>query len=69
MMSTQYARLRFGIGNDFPRGRQVEHVLGKWDKKEEILVSLKLERSSQAIEEFVLTGLDRTMAAVNHLEF
>ena len=70
MMGTaQYARLRFGIGNDFPTGRQVEHVLGKWDKKEEILVSLKLERSSQAIEEFVLTGLERTMAAVNHLEF
>jgi len=70
MMGTaQYARLRFGIGNDFPTGRQVEHVLGKWDKKEQILVSLKLERSSQAIEEFVLTGLERTMAAVNHLEF
>jgi len=69
MSTTQYARLRFGIGNDFPRGRQVEHVLGKWDKKEEILVSIKLERSSQAIEEFVLTGLERTMAAVNHLEF
>ena len=67
--TTQYARLRFGIGNDFPTGRQVEHVLGKWDKKEQILVSLKLERSSQAIEEFVLTGLERTMAAVNHLEF
>jgi len=43
--------------------------LGKWDKKEEILVTLKLERASQAIEEFVLMGLERTMAAVNHLEF
>jgi PTH1 family peptidyl-tRNA hydrolase len=69
MGTNQYARLRFGIGNDFPKGRQVEHVLGKWDKKEEILVSIKLERSSQAIEEFVLAGLERTMAAVNHLEF
>jgi PTH1 family peptidyl-tRNA hydrolase len=69
MGTTQYARLRFGIGNDFPKGRQVEHVLGKWDKKEEILVSIKLERSSQAIEEFVLAGLEKTMAAVNHLEF
>jgi PTH1 family peptidyl-tRNA hydrolase len=69
MGTTQYARLRFGIGNDFPKGRQVEHVLGKWDKKEEILVSIKLERSSLAIEEFVLTGLERTMAAVNNLEF
>jgi PTH1 family peptidyl-tRNA hydrolase len=28
--TTQYPRLRFGIGNDFPKGRQVDYVLGKW---------------------------------------
>lgn len=67
--TTQYPRLRFGIGNDFPKGRQVEHVLGKWEKKEEILVDLKVDRAVTAIEEFVLVGLERTMAAVNHLEF
>lgn len=67
--TTQYPRLRFGIGNDFPKGRQVEHVLGKWDKKEEILVALKVDRAAMAIEEFVLGGLERTMAAVNNLEF
>lgn len=67
--TTQYPRMRFGIGNDFPKGRQVEHVLGKWEKKEEILVDLKVDRAVTAIEEFVLVGLERTMAAVNHLEF
>lgn len=67
--TTQYPRLRFGIGNDFPKGRQVEHVLGKWDKKEEILVGLKIDRAVLAIEEFVLIGLEKTMASVNNLGF
>ena len=31
----RYARLRFGIGSNFGRGRQVDFVLGKWDKQEE----------------------------------
>jgi PTH1 family peptidyl-tRNA hydrolase len=40
--STQYPRLRFGIGNDFPRGRQVDYVLGKWFPNQLILVKLRL---------------------------
>ena len=67
--STQYPRLRFGIGNDFPRGRQVDYVLGKWHPNQLILVKLKIDRSVQAIEEFVLTGIEKTMGAVNNLEF
>lgn len=67
--STQYPRLRFGIGNDFLHGRQVEYVLGKWRKDQEIIVALKVDRCVTAVEEFVLIGLERTMAAVNNLEF
>ena len=67
--TTQYARLRFGIGNDFPKGRQVDFVLGKWSAKETDVVNRKIERASLAIEEFVLSGLERTMAAVNNLDF
>jgi peptidyl-tRNA hydrolase, PTH1 family len=67
--TTQYPRLRFGIGNDFPRGRQVDYVLGRWSASQEITVALKIDRCVAAIEEFVLIGLERTMAAVNHLEF
>ncbi len=66
--TTQYPRLRFGIGNDFPRGRQVDYVLGKWSKEQEIIIVQKIDRSVTAIEEFVLMGLERTMAAVNNLE-
>lgn len=64
----QYPRLRFGIGNKFPKGMQVEYVLGKWNKSEEEMVAKKIERSAQAIEDFVLMGLDKAMESVNKLE-
>lgn len=67
--TTQYPRLRFGIGNDFPRGRQVDYVLGKWNADQKKIVEAKLVRASEAIDEFVLMGLEKTMAAVNNLEF
>lgn len=66
--SAKYPRLRFGIGNDFPKGRQVEYVLSRWDKTEEDMVAKKIEQCSQAIENFVFIGLEKTMAAVNQLE-
>ena len=67
--TTQYPRLRFGIGNDFPRGRQVDYVLGKWNSDQKKIVEAKMVRASEAIDEFVLMGLEKTMAAVNNLEF
>ena len=67
--TTSYPRLRFGIGNDFPKGRQVEHVLGKWSAKEIPVVERKIDKSVEAIEMFVLTDLEKTMAAFNNLIF
>src|SRR2546423_1694551 len=43
--TTEYPRLRFGIGNDYPRGMQSEYVLGKWRKEEEPLIKLKIDKS------------------------
>mgnify|MGYP006273447557 CR=1 FL=1 len=68
LSTTHYPRLRFGIGNDFPKGMQVEYVLGKWNKTEEELVAKKIERASIAIEEFVFLGLDKAMESVNKFE-
>ena len=48
-----YARLRFGIGNDFPKGKQVDFVLGKWDKQEEATVKLGIDKSIDLIEGFL----------------
>ena len=67
--TSSYARLRFGIGNNFPRGRQIEYVLGKWKPEELPLVRMKIEKSVELIESFVSIGIDRTMNLYNNLEF
>lgn len=67
--TTQYARLRFGIGNNYPRGMQSEYVLGKWDKAEEPLVKLKIGKCVETIELFATTGITMAMNQVNNKEF
>jgi len=42
--SPNYPKLRFGVGNNFPKGMQADYVLGKWFKEEESLVLLKIEK-------------------------
>jgi len=69
LQTTSYPRLRFGIGNDFPKGMQVEFVLGKWNNSEVQMVSKKIEKCAEAIEQFVLTDLEKTMANFNNLVF
>jgi len=64
-----YPRLRFGIGNNFPRGRQVDFVLGKWGEQELPLVRLKIEKSVELIESFTASGIERTMSMYNKLDF
>jgi PTH1 family peptidyl-tRNA hydrolase len=65
----QYPKLRFGIGNQFPKGRQVEFVLGKWNADEWALVQRKIEKSVDIIESFAAIGIERTMNTVNNLIF
>lgn len=64
-----YARLRFGIGNTYPKGGQVDFVLGRWTEQERPLVDLKLSRCPEVIESFVFSGIDRTMTQYNNLTF
>jgi len=63
-----YPRLRFGIGNDFPKGRQVDYVLGKWRKEEIPLVKLKIDRAVEIIECYVTKGIEHAMNQYNKLE-
>ncbi|MFT3903304.1 MAG: aminoacyl-tRNA hydrolase [Niabella sp.] len=67
--TSSYPRLRFGIGNLFPKGMQVDFVLGKWQKEEEPLVKLKIEKSVEVIESFAVQGLAATMNYFNTQEF
>jgi len=53
----KYHRIRFGAKGDFPRGRQVEFVLGNWDENEEIEVALQKDRACKALESWIINGL------------
>lgn len=64
-----YPKLRFGIGNQFPKGMQVEFVLSTWFKEEVPIVQEKIAKCTEIIEQFALVGIDRTMSQVNHLSF
>jgi PTH1 family peptidyl-tRNA hydrolase len=64
-----YPKLRFGTGNNFPKGMQVEFVLNKWLKEEVPLVKIKVEKCIEVIESFATIGIDKTMNLVNNLSF
>jgi peptidyl-tRNA hydrolase, PTH1 family len=67
MGTDKYPKLRFGIGNNFPKGMQADYVLGKWRRDEEALVKYKIEKSVEAVELFASLGLERTMNTINTL--
>lgn len=67
--TTEYPKLRFGIGNNFPKGRQVDFVLGKWTGEEEPLVRLKIDKAIDVIEQFSTMGIAAAMNTVNKLDF
>ena len=61
-----YPRLRFGIGNNYPKGMQAEFVLSKWFPEELALVWKKIEYCTEVIENFANMGIERTMNMVNN---
>jgi peptidyl-tRNA hydrolase, PTH1 family len=64
--TTNYARLRFGIGNDFPTGRQVDYVLGKWNTDEKLILTERLKICVDTIKSFALSGVNETMNQFNN---
>lgn len=65
LMTDKYPRLRFGIGSDFPKGRQVDFVLGKWTPSELPIVKEKVLKSVEIIESFAAQGIVKTMNQYN----
>jgi PTH1 family peptidyl-tRNA hydrolase len=63
----KYPKLRFGIGNNYPKGMQAEFVLGKWLPEEIAQVQLKIQYSVDTIEKFAVLGIEKTMNEVNKL--
>ncbi len=60
-----YPRLRFGVGDDFYKGNQVDYVLGKWNKQEETTLPERMDLCVEAIRSFGTIGLERTMNTFN----
>jgi len=60
-----YARLRIGIGNDFPRGGQVNYVLGRWSPEELAVIEKRIPLAVEMILHFALAGCELTMTAYN----
>ena len=56
-----YSRLRFGIGNSFSKGKQIDYVLGNWDTEEKKFLEQRIEKVIQAIKNFGTIGIERTM--------
>lgn len=67
--TSNYPKLRFGIGSNFPKGMQVDFVLGKWTSEEAKIVQAKIQKCVEVIENWATTGIERTMSAVNNFEF
>ena len=63
---SKYSRLRFGIGAEFSKGRQVDYVLGKWTNEEKETLSERLERCEELSKSFATIGLERTMNFFNN---
>jgi peptidyl-tRNA hydrolase, PTH1 family len=66
LATSEYARLRFGVGNEFLKGKQVDYVLGKWDKEEEKNLEPRIKLAVEMIQGFAAIGLQRTMSAYNN---
>lgn len=63
--STEFTRVRFGIGNDFAKGYQVDYVLGRWTSEETKVLLPRIKEAVEMIKSFVLIGPDRTMNVFN----
>jgi PTH1 family peptidyl-tRNA hydrolase len=63
--TTDYARLRIGIGDDFAKGRQVDYVLSRWTKEEETILLPRIAVTVEIIKNFALMGIDKSMNLFN----
>lgn len=61
-----FTRLRIGIGDNFPKGRQVDYVLGEWTSSEEKIMLPRIETAVDIVKSFVSIGVERTMGSYNN---
>ena len=66
LCSEQFARLRFGIGNDFPMGAQIKFVLDPFNEDERKILDERIPVAVEAVRNFCLAGIDDTMCKFNN---
>ncbi len=67
--TSDFPKLRFGIGNNFPKGMQIEYVLSKWFPEDVNLVQRKVNECTEILEDFATIGIERTMNIYNNKVF
>ena len=65
LASDNFPRLRFGIGDNYAKGRQVDYVLGEWSEEEKQLLQEKMDTAIEAVECFAFEGIGRAMTRFN----
>lgn len=63
--TTDYARLRFGVGSDFSKGKQVDYVLGEWNREELFTIEERIKTATEFVKGFASIGLGLTMTNWN----
>ena len=63
--STTFSRIRFGVGNEFSKGKQVDYVLGQWSNEEGSALKERVDTAIEMIKSFVVVGAAQTMTLFN----
>ena len=66
LSSSQYPRLRIGVGNNFPKGKQIDYVLGEWTKEEDLVLNQKMKIINEMVLSFCFAGIENTMNSFNN---
>lgn len=66
LQTDQFARLRFGIGSDFAKGRQSDYVLGKWTAEEGAHLPENINKAADIVKSFATLGIQPTMNLFNN---
>lgn len=64
--STEYARLRIGVGSDFQKGRQIDYVLGEWNNEELLTLNERISIAADTVKAFATIGGSQTMTQFNN---
>ena len=63
--SSTFSRIRFGVGSEFSKGKQVDYVLGQWSDEEESEIQKRVDTAIEMVKSFVLAGAAQTMTLFN----